>query len=55
MIGGAVHLVNQTETAQDSAVKAGLGLRAVSFALFVKKTACRVMPPAGVPVASVNP
>ena len=54
MIGGAAHPVNQTETAQDSAVKAGLGLRAVSFALFVK-TACRVMPPAGGPVASVNP
>lgn len=53
MIGGAVHLVNQTEAAQDSAAKAGLGLCAVSFAFFVKKTARRVMPP--VPISTLVP
>ena len=54
MIGGAVHLVNEAEAAtQDTAAKAGLGLCAVSFAFFVRKSARQALPP--VPVGVLRP
>ena len=46
MIGGAVHLAKEADAAaQDTAVKAGLGLCAVSFAFIVRKARSRVLPP----------
>lgn len=45
MIGGAVHLAKEAEAAaQDAAVKAGIGLCAVSFAFFAKKVRSPVLP-----------
>ena len=53
MIGGAVHLANEAEAAQDTAVKAGIGLCAVSLAFFGRKVRSAVVPP--VPVARLVP
>ena len=45
VVGGAFHLVNKSETAaQDAAVKAGLGLCAVSVALLMSTRRKMVLP-----------
>lgn len=45
MVGGAFHLVNKSEAAaQDAAVKAGLGLCAVSVALLMSERVRRKIP-----------
>ena len=46
IVGGAVNLAKQAEADQGSAVKAGLGLCAVSVALLVGKRVRRLVPPA---------
>ncbi|QIN82441.1 hypothetical protein GBA63_07105 [Rubrobacter tropicus] len=54
MIGGAVHLVNESEAAtQDTAAKAGLGLCAVSFAFLARKAARQALP--SVPTGALMP
>jgi hypothetical protein len=45
IVGGAVHLVNKSEAAQDAAVKTGLGLCAVSVALLMSTKVRRVRVP----------
>jgi len=53
IVGGGIHLAKQAGMDQGSAVKAGLGLCAVSVALLVSKRARRLVPPA--PTGRLSP
>jgi hypothetical protein len=45
IVGGAVHLVNESKTAKDTTVKTGLGLCAVTVALLMSTGARRITVP----------